>query len=230
MLKINDLKAKVGSREVLKGINMHLNDGEMHIIMGPNGSGKSTLCMSIMGNEDVKTSGSVTLDGKDITSLSVDERARLGIFLFFQHPVAVQGVKVKRLFSTIKQGMDMDDIEDVLEKAGLSKGFAERYVNTGFSGGERKKLEMAQLLLMKPKVAILDEPDSGADVDAVKMIAKIVMNMKKKGTAFIIITHQTKITEYLSADKFHVLKHGRIVASGGKELVEEIERKGYEGF
>ena len=241
-LVISDLHVDVltedGPKEILKGVNLTINSGEIHAIMGPNGSGKSTLAYAIAGHPKYEiTSGSVTLDGLELTELSVDERARAGLFLAMQYPVEVPGVSVANFLRTAKTALDgeapkvrtwVKDVEKALGNMQLDKTFAARSVNEGFSGGEKKRHEIAQLELLNPKAAILDETDSGLDIDALKIVSEGVNRYSEQGDrAVILITHYTRILRYIEPTFVHVFVDGRIVDEGGKELAEKLEAEGY---
>ena len=241
-LVISDLHVDVltedGPKEILKGVNLTINPGEIHAIMGPNGSGKSTLAYAIAGHPKYQiTSGSVTLDGVELTELSVDERARAGLFLAMQYPVEVPGVSVANFLRTAKTALDgeapkvrtwVKDVEKALGEMQLDKSFAARSVNEGFSGGEKKRHEIAQLELLDPKAAILDETDSGLDIDALKVVSEGVNRYSAKGErAVLMITHYTRILRYIEPTFVHVFVDGRIVDEGGKELAEKLEAEGY---
>ena len=241
-LVISDLHVDVltedGPKEILKGVNLTINSGEIHAIMGPNGSGKSTLAYAIAGHPKYEiTSGSVTLDGLELTELSVDERARAGLFLAMQYPVEVPGVSVANFLRTAKTALDgeapkvrtwVKDVESALNQLQLDKSFAARSVNEGFSGGEKKRHEIAQLELLNPKAAILDETDSGLDIDALKVVSEGVNRYSAQGDrAVLLITHYTRILRYIEPTYVHVFVDGRIVDEGGKELAEKLEAEGY---
>ena len=241
-LVISDLHVDVltedGPKEILKGVNLTINSGEIHAIMGPNGSGKSTLAYAIAGHPKYEiTSGSVTLDGVELTELSVDERARAGLFLAMQYPVEVPGVSVANFLRTAKTALDgeapkvrtwVKDVEKALGNMQLDKTFAARSVNEGFSGGEKKRHEIAQLELLNPKAAILDETDSGLDIDALRVVSEGVNRYSAQGDrAVLLITHYTRILRYIEPTYVHVFVDGRIVDEGGKELAEKLEAEGY---
>lgn len=235
MLKVGDLYVKVMDKEILKGITLSIGEGELHVVMGPNGSGKSTLALTIAGHPRYKVvKGRILFEGKDITEMKPEERAKKGIFLSFQHPVEVEGVKVIQLLQRMLKnlrGMDEVDAYEVIfnavEELGLDSSVLSRELNVGFSGGERKKLEMLQAYLVKPRLLILDEPDSGVDVDSLKVIARIIDRLHRDGTSILLITHYGRILEYLNPQRVHVLKDGKLVASGGIELVKVIEERGF---
>ncbi|NJE00167.1 Fe-S cluster assembly ATPase SufC [Thermococcus sp. LS1] len=235
MLKVEDLHVKVMDKEILKGITLDIGKGKLHVVMGPNGSGKSTLALTIAGHPRYRVvKGRITFNGEDITEMKPEERAKKGIFLSFQHPVEVEGVKViqflQRMLKNLR-GIDEVEAYDMIFKAveelGFDSSMLSRGLNVGFSGGERKKLEMLQAYLIRPKLLILDEPDSGVDVDSLKVMAGIIDRLHSEGTSILLITHYGRILEYLNAQKVHVLKEGRLVASGGVELVKIIEEKGF---
>ena len=241
-LSITDLRVDVqtesGPKEILKGVNLTVSSGEVHAIMGPNGSGKSTLAYAIAGHPKYEiTSGSVTLDGLELTELSVDERARAGLFLAMQYPVEVPGVSVANFLRTAKTALDgeapkvrtwVKDVEKALGNMQLDKTFAARSVNEGFSGGEKKRHEIAQLELLNPKAAILDETDSGLDIDALRVVSEGVNRYSAQGDrAVLLITHYTRILRYIEPTFVHVFVDGRIVDEGGKELAEKLEAEGY---
>lgn len=244
-LVIKDLHANVEQKEILKGITLTVNSGEIHTIMGPNGSGKSTLCHILMGHPKYTiTSGTITLDGEDITSLTPDKRAQLGIFLSFQYPQEIPGVKYPNFLRQAKNALLAakklppvkipEFVKLVKEKMKLLKfpeNFMERAVNEGFSGGEKKRAEILQMAVFEPKFAILDETDSGLDVDALKIVAKGAMSIAQDTQCgVLIITHYQRILNYIKPNFVHVMVDGKIIITGGGELVEEIETKGYESF
>ncbi|KRC63650.1 Fe-S cluster assembly ATPase SufC [Aeromicrobium sp. Root236] len=244
-LEIKDLhvsvKTEEGDKEILKGVDLTVNSGEVHAIMGPNGSGKSTLAYSIAGHPkyDV-TSGSVTLDGVDILSMTVDQRARAGLFLAMQYPVEVPGVSVANFLRTAKTAIDgeapklrtwVKDVNEALERVTLDKEFAQRSVNEGFSGGEKKRHEIAQLELLNPKFAVLDETDSGLDIDALRVVSDGVNRYSTQGDrGVLLITHYTRILQYIKPDYVHVFVAGRLAESGGRELADQLEAEGYDKY
>ncbi|MDF4201576.1 Fe-S cluster assembly ATPase SufC [Maribacter sp. SA7] len=242
MLKINDLHANVDDKEILKGINLEVKAGEVHAIMGPNGSGKSTLASVIAGNENFEvTQGSIELSGEDLEDVSPEERAHKGVFLSFQYPVEIPGVSVTNFMKTaINESRKAKGLEDmpakdmlklIREKSELleiDRKFLSRSLNEGFSGGEKKRNEIFQMAMLEPKVAILDETDSGLDIDALRIVASGVNKLKSKDNAVILITHYQRLLEYIVPDYVHVLHNGKIVKSGGKELALELEEKGYD--
>jgi Fe-S cluster assembly ATP-binding protein len=244
-LEIKDLhvsvKTEEGDKEILKGVDLTVSSGEVHAIMGPNGSGKSTLAYSIAGHPkyDV-TGGSVTLDGVDILSMSVDERARAGLFLAMQYPVEVPGVSVANFLRTAKTAIDgeapklrtwVKDVNEALERVTLDKAFAQRSVNEGFSGGEKKRHEIAQLELLNPTFAVLDETDSGLDIDALRVVSEGVNRYSSQGDrGVLLITHYTRILQYIKPDFVHVFVAGRLAESGGRELADQLEAEGYDKY
>ena len=242
MLNIKNLHAGIEGKEILRGIDLEIKPGEVHAIMGPNGSGKSTLSSVIAGNETYKvTEGDVILDGKSILDLSPDERAHKGIFMSFQYPIEIPGVTTTNFIKTAinakrkSQGLDDLPAKDMLkmirEKAELlemDRKFLSRSLNEGFSGGEKKRNEIFQMAMLEPKIAILDETDSGLDIDALKIVANGVNKLKTKDNATIVITHYQRLLDYIIPDFVHVLYNGKIVKSGGKELAFELEEKGYD--
>jgi len=244
-LEINDLQVQVatedGPKQILKGVTLTIGDGETHAIMGPNGSGKSTLAYSIAGHPKYEvTGGSVTLDGVDVLSMSVDERARAGLFLAMQYPVEVPGVSVANFLRTAKTAIDgeapklrtwVKDVNTALADLNLDPTFSQRSVNEGFSGGEKKRHEIAQLELLDPKVAILDETDSGLDIDALKIVSEGVNRFRaKEGRGVLLITHYTRILRYIQPDFVHVFVDGRVADQGGPELAEQLEAEGYDRY
>lgn len=242
MLKITDLHAQVEDKEILRGINLEVKAGEVHAIMGPNGSGKSTLAAVIAGKEEFEvTKGSVELNGEDLEDVSPDERAHKGVFLSFQYPVEIPGVSVTNFMKTaINESRKANGLEDmpanqmlklIREKSELldiDRKFLSRSLNEGFSGGEKKRNEIFQMAMLEPKIAILDETDSGLDIDALRIVANGVNKLKSKDNAVIVITHYQRLLEYIIPDFVHVIHNGRIVKSGGKELALELEEKGYD--
>lgn len=242
MLKINDLRASIGEKQILKGINLTVNPGEVHAIMGPNGSGKSTLASVLAGREDYEvTGGSVHFLGNNLLELSPEERAREGIFLAFQYPVEIPGVTTTNFLKTAvnevrkHRGLDPLDAVSFLklikEKSKLveiDQALLSRSLNEGFSGGEKKRNEIFQMAMLEPKLAILDETDSGLDIDALRIVANGVNQLKSPHNATIVVTHYQRLLDYIVPDFVHVLWNGKIVKSGGKELALELEEKGYD--
>ena len=244
-LVISDLHVDVltedGPKEILKGVNLTINSGEIHAIMGPNGSGKSTLAYAIAGHPKYEiTSGSVTLDGLELTELSVDERARAGLFLAMQYPIEVPGVSVANFLRTAKTALDgeapkvrtwVKDVNAAMNRLGLDQSFSGRSLNEGFSGGEKKRNEIVQLELLNPKFAILDETDSGLDIDALRVVADGVNRYTSQGDrGVLLITHYTRILNYIKPDFVHVYVDGRVVAAGGPELADKLEETGYDSY
>ncbi|MDG1054233.1 MAG: Fe-S cluster assembly ATPase SufC [Candidatus Arcticimaribacter sp.] len=242
MLTVNELHASVEEKEILKGINLQVNPGEVHAIMGPNGSGKSTLSTVIAGHEDYEVEkGNILFDGEDLAELDAEERAHKGIFLSFQYPVEIPGVTVTNFIKTAinasRKAKGLEDmpanemLKKIREKAALleiDSKFLSRSLNEGFSGGEKKRNEIFQLAMLEPKLAILDETDSGLDIDALKIVANGVNKLKSKDNAVVVITHYQRLLDYIVPDFVHVLYNGRIVKSGTKELAHELEAKGYD--
>ncbi|GAA1232273.1 MULTISPECIES: Fe-S cluster assembly ATPase SufC [Janibacter] len=244
-LEIRDLHVSVdtedGPKEILKGVTLTIRSGETHAIMGPNGSGKSTLAYSIAGHPKYTvTSGTVTLDGDDVLAMSVDERARAGLFLAMQYPVEVPGVTVSNFLRTAKTAVTgeapklrtwVKDVKGAMEGLKMDSAFAERNVNEGFSGGEKKRHEILQMELLEPKFAVLDETDSGLDVDALRIVSEGVNRAKEAtGSGVLLITHYTRILRYITPDHVHVFVDGAIAEQGGPELADELEANGYDRF
>ena len=242
MLKITDLHAHIDEKSILKGINLEIRPGEVHAIMGPNGSGKSTLASVIAGKEEYEVEkGEITLEGQNIDELSVEERAHKGIFLSFQYPVEIPGVTVTNFIKTslneMRKAKGLEDmpakemlklIREKSELLEIDRKFLSRSLNQGFSGGEKKRNEIFQMAMLEPKLAILDETDSGLDIDALRIVANGVNKLKSKDNAVVIITHYQRLLDYIVPDFVHVLYNGKIVKSGTKELAFELEEKGYD--
>lgn len=242
MLEINNLKTTVGDAEILKGLSLKVNAGEVHAIMGPNGSGKSTLALVIAGHDDyVVTDGTVQYDGQDLLELTPEERARKGVFLGFQYPVEIPGVNNAYLLKAAinakrrHEGRSEVDAFEFLQLArekmkdlDMDPSFLNRGVNEGFSGGEKKRNEILQMVMLEPRLAILDETDSGLDIDALKAVAKGINAMRSPDRAIIVITHYQRLLDYVEPDFVHVLSEGRIVRSGDKTLAQQLEDKGYD--
>ena len=242
MLKIENLHASIGDKEILKGISLTVNKGEIHAIMGPNGSGKSTLSSVLVGNPNYEvTGGSVTFEGEDLLELEPEERAHQGLFMSFQYPVEIPGVSMVNFMRAAlnerrkAQGLDPIPAPEFLklmkqkrELVELDSKLASRSVNEGFSGGEKKRNEIFQMAMLEPKLAILDETDSGLDIDALRIVAKGVNELRSPENATIVITHYQRLLDYIKPDFVHVLYRGRIVRSGGPELALELERRGYD--
>jgi Fe-S cluster assembly ATP-binding protein len=243
-LEIEGLRVSVAGSEILKGIELKVEPGTVHALMGPNGSGKSTLAFAMTGHPSYEvTAGSVTLDGVDLLELSPDKRAKSGLFLSFQYPAAIPGVSVANFLRTAQQAVHPGDMPPgklrklILEKLDvldMDVALMGRYVNDGFSGGEKKRLEMLQLAVLEPKYAVLDETDSGLDIDALRAVGNSIEAMRAsdagKDTGFLIITHYPRILQHVTADRVHIMMDGRIVKSGGPELANVIERDGYEAI
>jgi Fe-S cluster assembly ATP-binding protein len=242
MLKITDLHASINGTEILKGLSLEINAGEVHAIMGPNGAGKSTLASVLAGKEDYEvTSGTITFEDQDLLDLSIEERAREGLFLAFQYPVEIPGVSnvnfLKTAINEIREHKGLaalsakDFLSLVKEKSALvdlDASLASRAVNEGFSGGEKKRNEIFQMAMLEPKLAVLDETDSGLDIDALRIVAGGVNALKSKENATLVITHYQRLLDYIIPDFVHVLYDGKIVKTGGKELALELEEKGYD--
>ena len=242
MLTIKNLHASVEGNDILKGINLEVNPGEVHAIMGPNGSGKSTLSNVIAGREDYEVSkGTIDFLGQDLLDLSPEERAHAGIFLSFQYPVEIPGVTVSNFIKTAlnetRKARDLQplDAKDLLKKMRekmelleMNKGFLSRSLNDGFSGGEKKRNEIFQMAMMEPRLAILDETDSGLDIDALRIVANGVNKLRSKDNAIVVITHYQRLLDYIVPDFVHVLYNGKIIKSGDKSLALELEQKGYD--
>ena len=242
MLQIKDLKVGIEDTQILKGINLEVKAGEIHAIMGPNGSGKSTLSAVIAGNEDYEVDGgNITFNGKDLLELDPEERAHNGVFLSFQYPVEIPGISVSNFIKTSitekrkAQGLEPIPTKDLLkmmrekmELLSIKQGYLSRNMNEGFSGGEKKRNEIFQMAMLEPKLAILDETDSGLDIDALRIVANGVNKLRSADNATVIITHYQRLLDYIVPDFVHVLYNGRIVKSGGAELAHELEEKGYD--
>jgi Fe-S cluster assembly ATP-binding protein len=238
MLTIENLRVEIDGQEILKGLDLEVGKGEIHAIMGPNGSGKSTLANVLMGHPRYEiTDGSITFEGEDVLELEPDERAKLGLFLAFQYPSEVPGVSVANFLRTAVNSVreeelsPMDMYRFLQEKMAIMQmdpKFAERYLNEGFSGGEKKRNEILQMLMLAPRLAIMDETDSGLDIDALQVVARGVNEMRGPEFSAVVITHYQRILRYIEPDQVHVMLDGRIVTSGGKELAEALEEKGYD--
>lgn len=242
MLEIKNLSAKVGDKEILRGIDLHVGAGEVHAIMGPNGSGKSTLAHVLSGRENYQiTGGSVSYQGKDLLAMAPEMRAREGIFLAFQYPIEIPGVSttyfLKAALNAVRKHRGLDEldameflalIKDKMALVEMSQALLNRSLNEGFSGGEKKRNEILQMAVLDPALAVLDETDSGLDIDALRVIASGVNALRNPNRAMIVITHYQRLLDYIVPDFIHVLYNGRIVKSGSKELALELERKGYD--
>lgn len=244
LLEIRDLHAEIDGKEILKGVNLTIRHGEVHAVMGPNGAGKSTLSAVLAGRPDFKvTSGSIVYEGKDLLAMSPEERSRAGIFLSFQYPVEIPGVSItnflKAAVSCRRKALGLEELsagqflkllKEKMALVGMKPEFAKREVNVGFSGGEKKRNEIFQMAMLEPTFSILDETDSGLDVDALKIVAEGVNALRTPQSASIVITHYQRLLELIVPDVVHVLKDGRIIRTGGRELVEQIENSGYDSI
>lgn len=238
MLIVNNLKSMAGEKEILKGLDLSVGKGEIHVVMGPNGAGKSTLAYTLMGHPKYKiTAGKIFFNDQEINDLKADERAKRGIFLSFQHPEELPGITVENFIRSAKVASDgkpiklmafRKELKETMEDLKMKEEYASRFLNVGFSGGEKKKNEILQMAILKPKFVILDEADSGLDVDAIKVVAEGVKKYATEENSVLIITHHNKILEYLKPDFVHVLIDGKIVKTGDYRLALEIEEKGYE--
>ncbi len=242
-LEIRNLRVAIEGKEILKGINLAMNKGEIHAIMGPNGSGKSTLALVLMGHPRYEVlEGEVIFKGQNILELEPNERAKLGLFLAFQYPVEIEGVSLSHFLWTSYRAIQGNGeakispsqikefrqrLKENLKKLHLDESFAQRHLNVGFSGGEKKRAEILQLLMLQPEFAILDETDSGLDIDSLKIVAEAVQSLRGPNFGALVITHYQRILHHLRPDHVHVMVQGKIVASGGPELAEELEKKGY---
>ena len=244
MLKIIDLSARVAGKDILKGVNLEVRAGEVHAIMGPNGSGKSTLAQVLAGREDYEvTGGTVTFEGRDLLAMPAEERARAGLFLGFQYPVEIPGVNnvylLKAALNAKRKAAGEPEVDayeflalvkQKMKLMHMSESFLTRGVNEGFSGGEKKRNEVLQMAILRPRLAILDETDSGLDIDALKIVAEGVNALRRPDFSALVITHYQRLLDYIVPDRVHVLAGGRIVRSGGPELAHELEAKGYAGM
>ncbi len=247
VLEIKDLHVSIGDKEILKGVNLKTGPGEVHAIMGPNGSGKSTLAYTLLAHPKYKvTKGDILLDGESILELTADKRAKKGLFLAFQYPTEVSGVGfshfLRTAYNSLSKAMDGDDrevfitvrefqkyLKENIAKVGLREEFLSRYLNEGFSGGEKKRAEVLQMAVLKPKVSILDEPDSGLDIDAVQSVAKAISNVSTTDATVIIITHYARILKFLDKlDYVHVFAQGKVIQTGDASLADKLEAEGYE--
>ncbi len=240
LLQIENLRASAGDTEILKGVDLTVNRGEIHALMGPNGSGKSTLANVLMGNPTFQvTEGTITYKGEDITAAMPTDRGAAGMFLAFQHPEAIPGVSVIQFLRQAlsnRTGTDLTVLElrlkvmDAMKELGMESSFADRYLNEGFSGGERKRNEVLQMAVLEPELAIMDETDSGLDIDALRTVADGVNKLATPERGFLIITHYQRLLDYITPDVVHILMDGRILESGGPELGMKLEDEGYEAF
>ncbi len=237
MLEMKELRVSIEGKEIVKGLSLTLRRGELHAMMGPNGSGKSTFANVLMGHPKYEvTSGKIVLDGEDITRTAPDERAKKGLFLSFQYPVEIPGVTIENFLRAAYNSRTGDDLDVVefhelllgkMNDFNIDPAFAGRYVNEGFSGGEKKRMEILQMVLLNPSFAILDETDSGLDVDALRVVAEGIKKLQDKNHSILIITHYNRILHHVIPDKVHVMKDGRLVETGDKELATRIEKDGY---
>ena len=240
MLKIENLHAEIDGTEILKGVDLEINPGEVHAIMGPNGSGKSTLANVIMGNPVYEvTEGKIIFENEEITEEPVDNRAKLGMFLAFQYPESIPGVTIVNMLKTALTNIEETEyttlelrlkVAEAMEQLGLSANFADRYLNEGFSGGERKRNEILQLAVLNPKLAVLDETDSGLDVDGLKVVGEGVSKLKTPDKGYLVVTHYQRLLEYIKPDFVHVFVDGKIIETGGIELSDKLEQEGYESY
>jgi Fe-S cluster assembly ATP-binding protein len=241
MLKISDLNVSIEDKKILNDLTLTLEAGKVNVLMGPNGSGKSTLAQSLMGNPNYEVnSGKVDFDGKDLLEMEPDERALAGVFLSFQYPSEIPGVNISNYLRMIYNKKNGENLSPVrfrkkiaphLELLNIKEEFLTRYLNDGFSGGEKKRMEMLQMLVMQPKLAILDETDSGLDIDALKIVSEAVNHLtKEQNMTVLLITHYTRILKYIEPDKVFIMRKGKIVQEGSKDLAHELEEKGYEPF
>jgi Fe-S cluster assembly ATP-binding protein len=238
MLKIENLRVEIDGNEIVKGLDLEVGKGEIHAIMGPNGSGKSTFANVLLGHPRYEvTDGTVTFEGEDVLELEPDERAKLGMFLAFQYPSEVPGVSVANFLRTAVNSVREEELspmemyrllQEKMAVMQMDPKFAERYLNEGFSGGEKKRNEILQMLMLEPRLAIMDETDSGLDIDALQVVARGVNEVRGPGFSAVIITHYQRILRYIEPDRVHVMLDGRIVTSGGKELADVLEDKGYD--
>jgi Fe-S cluster assembly ATP-binding protein len=241
-LEVKDLEVSVEDEDIVRGVSLEVEPGEIHAIMGPNGSGKSTLCKSLMGNPVYSIdAGQIVLDGEDVTEEETDERAREGLFLGFQYPSEISGIKVSEFLKEaidarreekgedpMKQSEFNELLREKLDLLDMDEEYARRYLNAGFSGGEKKRTEILQMAVLDPKYAVLDEIDSGLDIDALKVVAKGINTLADEDTGVLMITHYQRILDYIEPDRVHVMVDGKIVESGGHELAEKLENEGYD--
>jgi Fe-S cluster assembly ATP-binding protein len=240
LLQVKDLRVNAGDKEILKGVDLTVRRGEIHALMGPNGSGKSTLSNAIMGHPNYQiTGGQVFFKGTDITEMATDEKARLGLFLAFQYPVAIPGVTVTNFLRAILKAKKGEEIpakefrlqmQEAMKELSMDPAFAKRYVNDGFSGGEKKRCEMLQMALLKPELGILDETDSGLDIDALKVVCEGINRIHTPEMGLLVITHYQRMLNYVKPHFVHVFVAGKVVESGGAELVQVLETEGYDRF
>jgi Fe-S cluster assembly ATP-binding protein len=242
MLEVKHLSVSSGNKEIIKDFSLKIASGEVHVIMGPNGAGKSSVSLGLMGYPEFKVKGKIMFNGKDVSKATTDERARAGLFLAFQHPTEIEGLKISNFIrkakgtrheekQTIEKMMaDMQHLEETTKKVGLDEKFIQRELNVGFSGGEKKRMEIVQMMELNPKLIILDEIDSGLDVDGIRLVANAINKMQDGKRSFLIITHYPRLLKYLKPDFVHVMVKGRIVKTDGSQLLKTLEEKGYDQF
>lgn len=226
MLKLENLTASIGDVQILKGIDLEIKPGELHAIMGPNGSGKSTLCHVVMGNVTYQEQGKIFIDNSDLSGKKQIERSNAGVFQSFQYPVGLPGVTLREFSQNINKDLNNEEIDQLAEKFSV-KEFLDREVNVDLSGGEKKRCELFQIALTSPKVALLDEIDSGLDIDAIKSVAELINANRDENTSYLIVTHYSRILKYLDVNMVHIVVDGEIVKSGSKELIDEVDSDGY---
>ena len=226
MLKISNLYANIGDVKILNGVDLEIGKGELHAVMGPNGSGKSTLCHVLMGNPDFEANGDIKLNGSEILGKPQFERADDGIFQSYQYPVGLPGVSLMEFVTASTEGLNEEEIVSVAKKFNVEE-FLDRDVNVDLSGGEKKRSELFQLALKNPKLALLDEIDSGLDIDAIKTVANLINENRDDETSYLLVTHYSRILRYLDVDRVHIVVNGNVVKSGSKELIEEVDSSGY---
>lgn len=241
ILKIKNLHVSINDREIIKGVNITIKENEFHVIMGPNGSGKTTLAKAVMGHPGVRiTEGQILVDDRSINDMTPDKRAKLGLFMLFQNPVEINGVGFVNFLRSASESLKgehintremMNEIKEYTSKLKISNGIIGRSLNEGFSGGEKKKSEILQMAVLKPKIAILDEPDSGLDIDAIKVVAENINEISEKNKmGLLVITHYNRILSYMKPQFVHILMDGKLVSNGGIEMLNKIEKEGYEKF
>ena len=226
MLKLENLTASIGDVQILKGIDLEIKPGELHAIMGPNGSGKSTMCHVVMGNETYQEQGKILVENDDLSGQKQLERSNAGVFQSFQYPVGLPGVTLREFSQNINKDLNNEELEKLAEKFSV-KEFLDREVNVDLSGGEKKRCELFQIALTTPKVALLDEIDSGLDIDAIKSVAELINANRDENTSYLIVTHYSRILKYLDVNMVHIVVDGEIVKSGSKELIDEVDSDGY---
>ena len=229
MLKLENVKASIGDVQILKGIDLEIKPGELHAIMGPNGSGKSTLCHVVMGNEIYQEQGKILVENTDVSGQKQLDRSNAGVFQSFQYPVGLPGVTLKEFSQNINKDLNNKEIDTLAEKFGV-KEFLDREVNVDLSGGEKKRCEIFQIALKSPKVALLDEIDSGLDIDAIKSVAELINANRDESTSYLIVTHYSRILKYLDVNMVHIIVDGGIVKSGSKEVIDEVDSDGYNQY